>query len=50
VPDGTKLKIEKPEVPEKQGAAADKKDAADDKDKKDEKPGAKPPAADKDKE
>ena len=50
VPDGTKIKIEKPEAPEKEGAAGDKKDADDDKDKKDEKPGAKPPAADKDKE
>jgi multidrug efflux pump subunit AcrA (membrane-fusion protein) len=49
VPDGTKIKIEKPEAPEKEGAAGDKKDD-DDKDKKDEKPDAKPPAADKDKE
>jgi len=38
LPDGTKIKVEKPEVPEKAGAdKADKKDAADadDKDKKD---------------
>ena len=49
VPDGTKIKIEKPEAPQKEGAVGDKKD---DDDKKDEKPGAKPvsPAADKDKE
>jgi HlyD family secretion protein len=66
VPDGTKIKIEKPEAPEKEGASGDKTD--DDKDKKDDeddkkggkkdegkkdgKPIAKPasPAADKDKE
>ncbi|MEQ1354271.1 MAG: hypothetical protein ABLT11_09650, partial [Candidatus Acidiferrum sp.] len=48
VPDGTKIKIEKPEAPVKEGAATDEKDD----DKKDKKPGAKPasPAADKDKE
>ena len=50
VPDGTKIKIEKPEAPEKEGAAGDKKDDADDKDKagdkkddeKDEKSATKP--------
>jgi multidrug efflux pump subunit AcrA (membrane-fusion protein) len=37
VPDGTKIKIEKPEAPEKEGAAGDKNAADDDKEKKDEK-------------
>ncbi len=48
VPDGTNIKIEKPEAPVKEGAATDEKDD----DNKDKKPGAKPasPAADKDKE
>jgi RND family efflux transporter MFP subunit len=30
IPDGTKIKIEKPEAPEKEGASGDKKDDADD--------------------
>jgi len=59
VPDGTKMKIEKPEAPEKEGAAAaEKKDSADaddknekdDKDEKDQKRGAAAKPDDKDKE
>ena len=55
VPDGTKIKIEKPEAPEKEGAAGDKKAAADEKDekkdeKKDAKKGAPAKPDDKDKE
>jgi HlyD family secretion protein len=55
VPDGTKIKIEKPEAPEKEGAAGDKKAVADEKDKKkdemkDAKKGAPAKPDDKDKE